>query len=129
MKMWKTGLCSSLLICAAAAGCAVDADAPANGAAESLDTLVVPSADFTFATSRGVRVEIAPEGETNEAVAVEIADTEGRRLVKGAFIGRTAVDVKLPLGAGQQLRVRTGNGDQAKTQVVDIADGRAVVRF
>lgn len=117
-------LCSAALLgLLGAAGCAQDASREAG----SLDELVVTDPDFTFATSRSVRLELrAPDGEPG--AAVEVSDAEGRRLMDGAFVGSAQIDLKIPVGAERRLNVRTVRGDAASLEEVSIdPDGRAVV--
>lgn len=95
----------------------VDGEAPA-----SLADLVVSDADFTFASTKTVRLEV----ETAEGEAVEVADADGRRVMDGAFLQGASIDLKVPVG-NERLTVRTLRGDETVSRDVEIgADGRAV---
>ncbi len=108
------------------AACATnDADAPA----QELGTLVVSDPDFDFSTRRSAQLELRA-ADNAAPVALEIRDSEGRRLLQGAFKSGATLNFKLPLGADRSLTVRTGAGDAATEQVVRLNDaGRGVANL
>ncbi len=93
---------------------------------ESLDQLEITDPNFDFATSRSVRLELrAEEGAVPQAV--EVTDSEGRRLMDGAFRGSAVVDLKVPVGRESTLKLRVGNGDDAVERALNVdANHRAV---
>lgn len=100
------------------AACATnEADAPA----DELATLVVSDPNFDFSTRRSAQLELRA-AENAEPVALEIRDSEGRRLLQGAFRSGATLNFKLPLGADSSLTIRTGAGEAATEQVVRLND-------
>ncbi len=81
----------------------------------SLDELIVPNPDFTFATSQAVTLQL---DNRDGPAAVEVRDSENRRLMQGAFRGSASIDLRLPLGMPPKLTVRTGLGEDAVEQTV-----------
>lgn len=120
---WKIAL-------ALGAGLTVTACAPQDGAtsAETLNELVVTDPNFTFATSKNVRIELQPSAAEPGGHAVEVTDQEGRRLLKGAVLGDAVVEMPLPAAQATELRVRTGRNAVEQTVAID-ADDRASARF
>ncbi len=109
----------------ALAGCATEA--PSDQTPGSLDELVVPSADFTFATSRAISVQLDAK---NGPAAIEVRDSENRRLMQGAFRESVNIDLKLPLGLQPRLTVRSGLGDNAIEQTIDLDEaGRGTAEY
>lgn len=107
-------------------GCATDINSE-NQAPVSLDELVVPSADFTFATSRAVTLQL---DSSDGPVAVEVRDSENRRLMQGAFRESVSIDLRLPVGMPSKLTVRTGLGEDAAEQTVQLDDaGHGIAEF
>lgn len=86
---------------------------------DSLASTVILDPNFTFATSRLVRLELLPINPAAPAKSVEVSDAEGRRLLKGAFAGPISLALKLPVGAARQLKVRLADG--ASVTEVDVA--------
>lgn len=80
--------------------------------------------DFEFRTRRSVQLEI----ESTETQRVEVTDAEGRRLLVGGLSGGS-VDMNLPLGFEPILNVRTGEGDAARIQTVNLVGDKAEARF
>lgn len=112
----------------AAAGLFGCADA-ASETPERLDQLVIEDPDFDFATSRAVQLRLEKSAD-QAPVAVEVTDVEGRRLMDGAFRSTATIDLKIPVGSEGRLTVRTGQGEQAKSQDVTLDDaGRATAQF
>lgn len=110
-----------LLGATACADVASDAAAP-----ESLDQLEITDPNFDFSTSRAVRLELRAD-ETATPQAVEVTDSEGRRLMDGAFRGSAVVDLKVPVGRDRTLKLRVGHGDDAVERDLTVdADLRAV---
>ncbi len=85
-----------------------------------LDALVIQDPNFSFATSRSVRLELSPNDAQGQPQALEVRDAEGRRLMKGAFAGPVALDLKVPVGIQQQLTVRQGLGEAVTEQTVNL---------
>ena len=107
------------LVLALAACAEAPTDGPAGG---RLADLQVTDPDFTFATSRSVRLELrVPAGAAPQLV--EVADAEGRRLMQGAFLEGARVALQVPVGQAGALRVRTGRGAQVTEHEVAIDDG------
>jgi len=94
-----------------------------------LADLVVTDPSFTFATARNVSLELKVSGSATPQL-VEVADAEGRRLMQGAFLEDTTLDLKVPVGQSPTLQVRTGAGAEATVQDVTIdGSGRAVTEI
>lgn len=115
---------------ACAAGLAFGLSACAQGTDNSASTLaevVVPDADFTFATSRKVSLEVQV-GATPEMI--EISDSEGRRLMQGAFVNSTTIDLEVPVGRASSLTIRAGQNEDAVERAIEIgANDRAVLKL
>lgn len=92
---------------------------------ESLDQLQITDPSFDFSTSRAVRLELRAD-EAAEAKAVEVTDSEGRRLMDGAFRGSAVIDLKVPVGRARTLKLRVGQGDEAVERDLDVDADRAV---
>lgn len=93
---------------------------------DSLDQLEITDPNFDFATSRSVRLEL----RANEAIgpqAVEVTDSEGRRLMDGAFRDSAVIDLKVPVGRERTLKLRIGNGDDAVERELEVDVSRRVV--
>lgn len=105
------------------AGCAQSNDAgPESGRIADLE---ITDPNFSFATSRSVRLQLRSE-EGSAPQLVEVADAEGRRLMQGAFLNDTTIDLKVPVGQAHMVKVRAGQGAEATQQDVMIDDaGRA----
>lgn len=100
------------LACASALSLVGCAQSAAPGDDVPLAELVVTDPDFDFATTRTVRVELtAAEGAAPQAI--EVSDSEGRRLMDGAFRSSVSMDLKVPVGRADTLQLRTGQGAQA----------------
>ena len=52
--------------------------------------------------------------------AVEVTDSEGRRLMDGAFKGSAVVDLRVPLGQEGSLKLRVGRGEQATERTLEV---------
>lgn len=105
------------------AACADVADGPSP---ERLDQLVITDPNFDFSTSRAVRLELRAE-EGAAPKAIEVADSEGRRLMDGAFRGSATIDLKVPVGLDRTLEVRVGKGQDAVSHDLAIGDDGRVV--
>lgn len=106
-------------------GCGLDAAED-----PSLDALVIEDPNFSFATSRSVRLELTPNDATAQPQALEVRDAEGRRLMKGGFAGPVALDLKVPVGIQQQLTVRQGLGEAVTEQTVNLdSAGQATASY
>lgn len=103
------------------AACAELGDAPTR-----LDQLVVTDPNFDFATTETVRLELRAE-DGAAPKAIEVSDSEGRRLMDGAFRGSASMDFKVPVGRAQTLKVRVGQGDEAVQHEVSIDANRRAV--
>jgi len=121
---WKTVIALSFAGMFAT-GCALE---PSDSDAQALEELVVTDPNFSFATSRSVRLEVNPSTEIAGGHALEVSDDEGRRLLKGAVLGKSVVQLPLPTAQGRELRIRSGRSAAEQTVVVD-ADNRAVANF
>lgn len=96
----------------------------------SLDALVIQDPNFSFATSRSVRLQLTPNDAAGEPQALEVRDAEGRRLMKGGFAGSVALDLKVPVGMQQQLTVRQGLGEAVTEQTVNLdSAGKATASY
>ena len=124
VRSWSWWIGSLGLVSAAAC-------ADVGGAAEPtrLDQVIVPDESFDFATARAVRLDLVLEpGAAPQAL--EVLDTESRRLLDGAFKASASVDLRLPAGRDQALQVRVGQGAAATTRVVAVdAAGRATTEL
>lgn len=121
---WKTVIALSF-VGIIASGCALEST---DSGPQTLDDLVVTDPDFSFATSRSIRLDLKPSAAAAGGHAIEVTDEEGRRLLKGAVLGDTVVNLPLPTAQGRELRIRTGRSAAEQTVVVD-ADNRAVANF
>ncbi len=101
-------------------------DAPGGSSVpDTLDQLEITDPNFSFATSRSVRLELRAD-EAAEPQAIEVTDSEGRRLMDGAFRGSVVIDLKVPVGH-ERLKLRVGRGDDAVERELDVdANLRAV---
>ncbi len=99
-----------------------------DSSAKNLAEVVVPDENFTFATSKKVslQVQVAP-GASPEMI--EISDSEGRRLMQGAFVNSTTIDLEVPVGRAGSLKIRTGQNEDAKERSIDISANRAVLEL
>ena len=106
--------------------------APNPGSQANVDRLAdleVNDPDFAFATQRSISLEVRVDS-TAAPQLVEIADAEGRRLMQGAFLSDTRLDLKVPVGQASTLEVRTGQGAEVSKQSIQIdARGRAVAEI
>ena len=93
---------------------------------DSLDQLVITDPDFDFSTSRSVRLELRAE-DGAAPKAVEVADSEGRRLMDGAFRGSATIDLKVPVGRDRTLKMRVGQGDDVVERDLEVDAERRVV--
>lgn len=111
MKRITFGLLAAGLVCLA--GC-LQAENPSERIEEPtrLEDVVVADPGFTFATTETVRVEFAGDEEAGHR-AIELFDADGRRLMDGAFKPGVAVDVRLPVGRADALKLRVGKGADA----------------
>ena len=117
--VWARGALASAALMGAVACAPGGAD---DARPERLADVVVPDADFTFATTKTVQLEL----QTAADEAIEVADADGRRVMDGAFAAGARLDLKVPVGT-QQLTVRTRRGaDTLQRDVAIAADGRAV---
>lgn len=124
MQRMKLSLSVAALGLLGATAC-VDASGGAS-APETLDQLVITDPNFDFSTSRAVRLELRADEATGPQ-AVEVTDSEGRRLMDGAFRGSAVVDLKVPVGRARTLKLRVGQGEDAVERELDVdADRRAV---
>lgn len=90
-----------------------------------LQDVVVTDPNFTFATTRAVRVEFVGEAAGHQAV--ELFDVDGRRLMDGAFKPGAGIDVRLPVGRADSLKLRIGKGAEAiERELVVDHNNRAV---
>lgn len=95
-----------------------------------LDALVILDPNFSFATSRSVRLELTPTDSAGQPQALEVRDAEGRRLMKGGFAVPVALDLRVPVGIQQQLTVRQGLGEAATEQTVNLdSAGNATANY
>ncbi len=124
-------LALSGLVCAAVFGLSACTDPapsarPLPDAPQRLSDLVVTDPDFDFATTETVRLELqVPEGAAPQAV--EAFDAEGRRLMDGAFKAGASVDLKVPVGKADTVKLRIGTGEDAVERELTVsADGQAV---
>lgn len=121
---WKTVLVLGLGGVLASA-CALE---PADSGAETLDELVVNDPDFTFATSKTVRLELQASGDVAGGHAIEVSDADGRRILKGAVLGNATVDLPVAAAHSRTLRVRLGRDAAEQTVEVGV-DNRAKAEF
>jgi hypothetical protein len=107
------------------AGAVACADVSGTAEPTRLEEVVVPDERFDFATARAVRLDLVVH-EGAEPQAIEVLDTEGRRLMDGAFKSSVSLDLQVAAGRDQSLQLRVGQGDAVTTRVVAVdADGRA----
>lgn len=107
------------------AGAVACADVGGTAEPTRLEEVVVPDERFDFATARAVRLDLVVQ-EGAEPQAIEVLDTEGRRLMDGAFKSSVSLDLQVAAGRDQALQLRVGQGDAVTTRVVAVdADGRA----
>ena len=94
-------------------------DAQTEATPGSLDQLEITDPNFDFSTSRSVRLELrADEAATPQAI--EVTDSEGRRLMDGAFKGSAVVDLKVALGQEDTLKLRVGRGAEATERTLEV---------
>lgn len=106
----------------------VDASGGSSGP-ETLDQLEITDPNFHFATSRAVRLELRAD-EAAAPQAIEVTDSEGRRLMDGAFRGSVVVDLKVPVGRDRTLKLRVGQGDNVVERELNVdANLRAVTEL
>ena len=87
--------------------------------ATTLDQLEITDPNFDFSTSRSVRLELrADEAATPQAI--EVTDSQGRRLMDGAFRGSAVVDLKVALGQEDTLKLRVGRGAEATERTLEV---------
>ena len=109
---------------AALAGCT----APTFNEAEPqrLADVKVSDPNFDFGTSQTVRLELTAAAGA-QPQALEVTDSEGRRLMDGAFKSGASIDLKVPVGRAQSVTLRVGQGDAATERVLTVdAQQRAV---
>ena len=111
------------------AGC--DADETNPGGAEPLRQVEIP-ADFTFATTRPVGLEVAASADFlgGPVALVEVKRVDGRTLYRGRLSPDRNVQVQLGLPTYQKevvVEVATSSGRQ--TARVDVSSGTAAHRF
>lgn len=103
---------------AALLGCA-DGSGPT-----SLEGLVITDPSFDFSTTETVRLDLVAGAEPR---AIEARDAEGRRLMDGAFKEGVSIDLKVPVGRAEVIKLRIGSGDDAvERELVVDASRRAV---
>lgn len=95
-------------------------------APQRLSDVVIGDPNFDFATTRTVRVELrAAPGTAPQAI--ELFDADGRRLIDGAFKPGATIDVRLPVGRAEKLKLRVGKGSGAVEQELAVDSGNHVV--
>ncbi len=90
---------------------------------KTLADVVVTDPNFDFSTTQSVRLQLrAAEG--SEPKAVEVTDSEGRRLMDGAFKSGASIDLRLPVGKANAVKLRVGSGAEAVERELTV-DGNA----
>ena len=99
---------------------------PEGDAPERLADVVVTDPAFDFSTTSSVKLELRM-AEGSQPRAVEAFDSEGRRLMDGAFKAGATVDVRVPVGRADKVTLRIGVGTNVEERVLSVgANGLAV---
>ena len=122
-KKWAGGLGASGLLLLSA--CTEPTWQPAAESPKRLADVVVTDPDFDFATTQSVKVELQM-AEGSAPQAIEAFDADGRRLMDGAFKSSASIDLRLPVGRANEVKLRVGSGDSAVERTLKVdANGRA----
>ncbi len=126
LKSVTRGAAGVSLTIALLSGCTEPAVTPPAAAPTRLADVVVTDPNFDFSTTQPVRLELtAAEGAAPQAV--EVFDRDGRRLMDGAFRSGAALDLRVPVGKGDRVKLRVGTGNEAVERELTVdAQGRAV---
>ena len=112
-------------VAAGLTACSDPAFRPAPTEPKTLADVVVSDPNFDFGTTQSVRLQLrAAEG--SEPKAVEVTDSEGRRLMDGAFKSGASIDLRLPVGKANTVKLRVGSGAEAVERELTV-DGNATV--
>ncbi len=90
-----------------------------------LADVVVTDPNFDFSTTQSVRLQLQV-AEGAQPQAVEAFDADGRRLMDGAFKAGASIDLRVPVGRADKVKLRIGTGATAEERELTVgADGTA----